>query len=83
MKKNLAILFFLFVISDLYAQKIEVSVQSYSGLFHYSGNGAASASFIHEGTLMVRITPITRMVTKTDLAMAQASRRSISVKAVL
>jgi len=39
----------LFLSTRLFAQKIELSIQANSGLFHYSGNGAASTSFINEG----------------------------------
>ncbi|HEY8782888.1 MAG TPA: hypothetical protein VIM16_14785 [Mucilaginibacter sp.] len=47
MKKTLLALFTIILSTHLSAQKIEVSIQANSGLFHYSGNGAASTSFIN------------------------------------
>ena len=49
MRKYFLILVVLLVFNHLYAQKIELSVQAYSGLFHYSGNGTAADSYIHQG----------------------------------
>lgn len=37
------------VLSGLQAQKIEISIQASSGLFHYAGAGTASASSINQG----------------------------------
>jgi hypothetical protein len=49
MKKTLLTLFSICLLTHLYAQKFELSVQANSGLFHYSGNSAVSASYINEG----------------------------------
>jgi hypothetical protein len=35
--------------TPLYAQKFELALDAYSGLFHYGGNGTAATSFINEG----------------------------------
>jgi hypothetical protein len=50
MKVALLTLSILFFSTRLFAQKIELSIQANSGLFHYSGNDAASTSFINEGS---------------------------------
>jgi len=49
MKKYLLLSIILLVFNRLCAQKIEISMQANSGLFHYAGNGATSASFINQG----------------------------------
>ena len=49
MKIALLALSILILSTRLFAQKIELSIQANSGLFHYSGNGAASTSFINQG----------------------------------
>lgn len=49
MKKYFLVLLVFLAFNSLYGQKIEISVQANSGLFHYSGNGTASASFINQG----------------------------------
>ena len=46
MKKYLLLLFILCACNDLLAQKVEISIQAYSGLFHYAGNGSASTTDI-------------------------------------
>ena len=50
MKKTLLTFFSFLLLTQLYAQNIEVSVQAYSGLFHYSGNSATSTSAIYQGS---------------------------------
>jgi hypothetical protein len=47
MKVALLTSFILFLSTRLFAQKIELSIQANSGLFHYSGNATASTSFIN------------------------------------
>ncbi len=47
MRITLLTLLSLFSLTQLYAQKFEVSLLANSGLFHYSGNGTTSASFIN------------------------------------
>jgi len=47
MKLLFLILLSFFVLTNLFAQKIEVSFGANSGLFHYSGNGTTSSSFIN------------------------------------
>jgi len=47
MKKTLLTFFSLLLLTQLYAQKFEVSILANSALFHYSGNGTTSASFIN------------------------------------
>jgi hypothetical protein len=49
MKLALLALFILFSSTQLFAQKIETSLQVNSGLFQYAGNSTASTSFINEG----------------------------------
>jgi len=49
MKTTLLTLFSLFLITQVYGQKIELSFQANSGLFHYSGKSVAATSFINEG----------------------------------
>ncbi|MFI5139768.1 MAG: hypothetical protein ACHQIM_18240 [Sphingobacteriales bacterium] len=49
MRKSFLIVLSLFVFTHSYAQKIEVSLGANSGLFHYSGNGTTSSSFINGG----------------------------------
>jgi len=44
MKRYLLVTIIILLFNYLYAQKFELSVQAYSGLFHYSGNGAVSTS---------------------------------------
>jgi len=50
MRKYLLLLLNLCACNYLFAQKIEISVQAYSGLFHYAGNGTASTSAIIQST---------------------------------
>jgi len=50
MKKRVPLLLMLCACNYLFAQKIETSVQVYSGLFHYAGNGTASTSAMIEGS---------------------------------
>jgi hypothetical protein len=47
MKLALLTLSILFLSTRLFAQKIEISLQANSGLFHYAGNATASTSFIN------------------------------------
>jgi hypothetical protein len=47
MRIALLTLSILFLSTRLFAQKIELSIQANSGLFHYSGNATASTSFIN------------------------------------
>lgn len=47
MKETLLTFFSFLLLTQLYAQKFEVSILANSGLFHYSGNGTTSASFIN------------------------------------
>jgi len=47
MKKTLLTLLSFLLLTQLYAQKFEVLILANSGLFHYSGNGTASTSFIN------------------------------------
>jgi hypothetical protein len=47
MRKTFLTLSSFLLLTQLYAQKFEVSVLANSGLFHYSGNGTTSASFIN------------------------------------
>jgi hypothetical protein len=49
MKKYFILIIVILVFNHVRAQNIEISVQANSGLFHYAGNGAASASFINQG----------------------------------
>jgi len=49
MKAILLTLFIFILSTQLFAQRIEISLQANSGLFHYSGNDAASTTFINEG----------------------------------
>jgi hypothetical protein len=50
MKGNLLVVVLsLFAAQQLLAQKIEISVQANSGLFHYSGNATVATSYITEG----------------------------------
>jgi hypothetical protein len=50
MKTLLLTLLSFFVLTNLSAQNIELSVQANSGLFHYSGNSAVSTSAIYAGS---------------------------------
>lgn len=50
MKKLLLTLIALFTIIHLFAQKIEVSVQANSGLFHFGGRSAVANSSINQGS---------------------------------
>ena len=47
MKTLILTLFSILALTQLQAQKLEVSVQANSGLFHYSGNSATSATSIN------------------------------------
>jgi hypothetical protein len=38
-----------FIFTSLHAQKIELSVQANSGVFHYAGKSATAESYIHQG----------------------------------
>lgn len=50
MKRYFIAIVILLIFNQLYAQKIEISGQAYSGLFHYAGNGSASTSIINQGS---------------------------------
>jgi hypothetical protein len=50
MKKHLLLFFSLCLFTKVYAQKFELNVDAYSGLFHYGGDGTATTSFIETGT---------------------------------
>jgi hypothetical protein len=50
MKKTLLTFFSFLLLTQLYAQNIELSVQANSGLFHYSGSSATSTSAIYQGS---------------------------------
>ena len=50
MKTLLLTVLSFFVLTHLIAQNIELSVQAYPGLFHYSGNSAVSTSAIYAGS---------------------------------
>ncbi len=49
MKKALPILISLFCLTNVYAQKIELSIAANSGLFSFAGKSAESTSFINSG----------------------------------
>jgi hypothetical protein len=49
MKKLLLTLSAFFLLIQSYAQKIEITLQANSGLFHYSGNSTAASSFFLPG----------------------------------
>ena len=49
MKKIALTLSLLFILTNLFAQKIELSVQASPGLFHYSGKSTTATSFILQG----------------------------------
>jgi hypothetical protein len=49
MKKTLLTLSAIILCAQLFAQKIEVSLEANSGLFHYSGSGAESTTFFLPG----------------------------------
>jgi hypothetical protein len=38
-----------FILTGVYAQKIEFSVQANSGLFHFAGKSTTAESYIHQG----------------------------------
>jgi len=50
MKKSLLTLLLSFLLTQLFAQKFEISAQANSGLFHYSGISSAAVSSINEGS---------------------------------
>jgi hypothetical protein len=50
MKATLLTLISLFSLTQLFAQKFEVSIQANSGLYHYDGKASASVSFINQGS---------------------------------
>jgi hypothetical protein len=50
MKTTLLTLISLFSLTQLFAQKFEVSIQANSGLYHYDGKASASVSSINQGS---------------------------------
>jgi hypothetical protein len=50
MKATLLTLISLFSLTQLFAQKFEVSIQANSGLYHYDDKASASVSFINQGS---------------------------------
>lgn len=50
MKATLLTLICTLLLSQLFAQKFEVSIQANSGLYHYDGKASASVSFINQGS---------------------------------